>query len=708
MKPGTRNAIVAFTALGTILPAPIASFAADESGETIMLEEIVVTSRRRAENLQSVPDSVTAFGAQTIERAGIDDVQDFVDLTPNITMRETFRAGVTFITIRGITTGQQGWAPVTYVVDGVQAGSLDAINQGALTDIERIEVLKGPQGALYGAGAIAGAINIVTKKPTNEMEYKAQASYGSGNDIKLSGVVSGPIVEDRVLFRLGAYYRNTDGVIESTDGDGLDYEEQISLKGRLLFDFDNLTLDVRGAYSDVTAGAAAQEVVGSASLIDDFNTPGPARGVRGEENREFKEFSAKLDWDTGVGTFTSVTGYSDIEQDLFGSASWQKGPGVGLFGPFGGDADAFNDFFQDLADNFETFTQDVRFTSNADQPVRWLVGLSYMDRKVENLLSVGGLLQGLEKVEADMVRLLYRPDVRNDEIWGGYGQVSVDVTDKLELTGALRYDTNSYDTTQYTDLTYSTPVPTPDGIVTQTAKNSRWQPKVQLSYDWSDDVMTYITYAEGFRFGFFNTGNLTAPENTKNFELGFKTTLADGRVRMNGALFHIDYSDQQFTSVIGEAPFRLTTNVPEANINGGELEISALLTEELEFSGGLGITDAKIKGGQRSAGTPDYSVNLSLTYTRELGNGWDLISRADYRRQGTMVLWDGAGGVFEVGEKDFVNVRLKVRNDNWFVGVFADNLTNEQQANDFGFVGFGYLRANSMPRVLGIEAGFSF
>ncbi len=708
MKPRTRNAIVACTALATILPAPIANAADEQAVETMVLEEIVVTSRRRAENLQSVPDSVTAFGSQAIERAGIDDVQDFVDLTPNISMRETFRAGVTFITIRGITTGQQGWAPVTYVVDGVQAGSLDAINQGALTDIERIEVLKGPQGALYGAGAIAGAINIVTKKPTNEMEYKAQASYGSGNDMKLSGVVSGPLVEDRVLFRLGAYYRNTDGVIESTDGDGLDYEEQISLKGRLLFDFDALTIDVRGAYSDVTAGAAAQEIVASPDLIDNFDTPGPARGVRGEEKREFKEFSAKIDWDMGGGTLTSVTGYSDIEQDLFGSASWQKGPGVGLFGPFGGPTDAFNDFFQDLADNFETFTQDVRFASNSDQRVRWLVGLSYMDRRVENLLSVGGLLQGLEKDEGDMVRLLYRPDVRKDEIWGGYGQVSVDVTDRLELTGAVRYDTNNYNATQYTDLSYTTPVPTPDGIITQKAKNSRWQPKIQLSYDWSDDVMTYVTYAEGFRFGFFNTGNLTAPEDTKNYELGLKTTLADGRVRLNGALFHIDYSDQQFTSVIGEAPFRLTTNVPQANINGGELEVSALLTEELEFSGGLGVTDAKIKGGQRSPGTPEYSVNLSLTYTRELGDGWDLISRADYRRQGTMMLWDGAGGVFEVEEKDFLNLRLKLRHDNWFIGAFADNLTNEQQANDFGSVGFGYLRANSLPRVIGVEAGFSF
>lgn len=687
------------------------ALAAEKDGDVLTLEEIVVTSRKREENLQTVPDSVTAFDANAIENAGIDDVQDFIDLTPNITMRETFRAGVTFITIRGITTGQQGWAPATYVVDGVQAGSLDAINQGALMDIERIEVLKGPQGALYGAGAIAGAINVVTKKPTNEREVSVKASYGNGNDIKLSGAVSGPIVEDKILFRLGAYYRNTDGLIRSTDDVGLDFEEQITVKGRVIFDLDNVTIDLRGSYSDITAGAAAQEILPRADLLEVFDTaeaPGPARGVVGQENREFVDFSAKIDWEIDAGTFTSITGYSDINQDLFGSASWQKGPANGLFGHFGDPADPFTDHFQDLIDNFETFTQDVRFTSDAGQKFRWMVGMSYMDRQVVNLLSVGGLLGGTERNEANMVRLVNRPDVRNDKAWGIYAQASYDVTDQLELTAALRYDKNDFDTTQYTDMTFSTAVPTPDGLNTLKASNDKWQPKVQLAYQWTDDVMTYISYAEGFRYGFFNTGNLTAPESTKNFEFGFKTMLADGRVRLNGALFHIDYSDQQFTSIIGEAPFRLTTNVPESDINGGEVEIVALLAEDLELSGGLGITDAKLKGGLRSPSTPDYSVNLALNYTMQVTDEWEAFARVDYRRQGSFILVDGGGTRFEVGEKDYVNARLKFRNDRWSIGAYVNNLFDERQANDFGFLGIGYLRSNSLPRSYGIEASMDF
>ena len=150
------------------------------------IEEIVVTARHRQESLQDVPIAVTAFDAAKIEAAGITDINGFVNLTPNFIAREAFRSGVTFLTIRGITTGQQGFAPITYVVDGVKASSLDAVNQGVLFDLERIEVLKGPQSALYGAGAIAGAVNVITKGPTDEFEGKVKLGYAEGERFHLS------------------------------------------------------------------------------------------------------------------------------------------------------------------------------------------------------------------------------------------------------------------------------------------------------------------------------------------------------------------------------------------------------------------------------------------------------------------------------------------------------------------------------------------
>ncbi|GHF13589.1 TonB-dependent receptor [Kordiimonas sediminis] len=684
---------------------------ADDTG--IVLEEIVVTSRKRAESLQDVPDSVTAFGASTIERAGIDDVQDFIDMTPNIMMRETFRAGVTFISIRGISTGQQGWPPITYVVDGVQSGSLDAINQGSLVDIERIEVLKGPQGALYGAGAIAGAINVVTKKPTNEREYAVKASYAKGNDLKLSGMASGPIVEDKVLYRLNAYYNKSDGLIDSTDGVDLDFEEQVTLRGRLLFNLsDDIELDVKGEYTDVEAGAAYQEKLPSADLIETFddNWGTPERGLIGYENRQLINFSAKLDWQLDFGTLTAVGGYSDIEQDLFATASWGKPPTASIFGPVGGPDDAFEDAFQDLADNFETTTFDIRLTSNSDQDLRWMFGASYLDRTVLNVLGVGMMTGGTNRENLEGVYFLNRPDVRKAEMWGLYGQLNYDITEDLELTVAGRYDENNYNSTTYTDRTLTEVVqlvnPEGDLVDTLKATDNKFQPKVQLSYNFSDDVMGYATYATGFRTGFFATGNLTLPETTKNYEVGFKSTLADGRVRLNGALFHIDYSDQQFTFILAEPPFRDTTNIPSTNIDGMEVEITAALTESLELSGGIGVVDADVADGTTAPTVPNYTANLSASYTQPINDEYDFLARVDYRKQGRFYM--DAANAYKVTAKDYVDARISLRSEQWLFGLFVDNLTNERQPNSFTDFGIGFVRAVNKPRSYGIEASYKF
>jgi len=703
-------------AIAISMVMPVISYAdtdTDADTDTVSLEEIVVTSRKRAENLQEVPDSITAFGATQIKNAGIDDVQDFIDMTPNIMMRETFRAGVSFITIRGISTGQQGWPPITYVIDGVQSGSIDAINQGTLIDIERIEVLKGPQGALYGAGAIAGAINIVTKKPTNAPEYSAKVSYAKGNNIKLSGLASGPLVEDKVFYRVNAYYNKTDGLIDSTDGVNMDFEEQVTVRGRLIFNLsENAELDLRGEYSDIKAGAAYQEMVPSADLIETFNDTwgNPKRGLVGVENRTLLNLSAKFENESDAGTLTAVAGYSDIKQDLFASASWNKPPVVSIFGPVGDVGNPFVDAFQDLADNFKTTTFDLRFTSPSDQPFRWLVGTSYLKREVLNFLSVGVMTAGTDRASFEGIRFLSRPDIRKAEMWGIYGQVNYDITDKIELTVAARYDENSYNSTTFTDMTLSTPLqlldPSGTLVDTLTAKDSKFQPKVQLSYQVSEDVMTYATYATGFRTGFFATGNLTLPESTDNYEIGFKSTLMDGRVRFNVSAFHIDYSNQQFTFILATPPFRDTMNIPSTNINGLEIEFMAAVSDKLEISSGLGITDAKVADGTTAAATPSYTANFSATYIQPINDEIELLARFDYRRQGNFYM--DAANLFEVTSKDYVDARLSLRTDKWTLSAFVDNLTDERQPNSFTNFGVGYVRAINKPRSFGVEASVKF
>ncbi|MFC3051957.1 TonB-dependent receptor [Kordiimonas pumila] len=718
----TKLKTMLFATVGASIMGSVPTFAQTEQSTNdtgMMFEEIVVTARLRKESLQDIPDSITAFSASQIEAAGIDDVQDFIDMTPNIIMREAYRAGVTFITIRGITTGQQGWPPVTYVVDGVKAGTLDAINQGALLDIERIEVLKGPQGALYGAGAIAGAINVITKQPGDTFEGDLKLSYGKGNDIKASGAISGPIVEDKLAFRLAGYYNNNDGLIDSTDGVDLDFEEQATVRGLLVFTpTDNLKIDFRAAYTDITAGAGFQDKLSDVSLLDEFDkdiNPGPERsGIIGSEDRQITDLSVKIEWDFGPAILTSVAGYQDIEQHFTNTASWGKTPADGsqtLFGlPLAG-ADAaageFMDEIQDLSDNFETYTLDTRLTSNSDSPLRWVLGLELLERKSDNHLGLGWLVgpnPGTPFLALD------RLDKKKDTMWGVYGQINYDLTDKLELTLAGRYDENKYSTGQIVSADDPTPVPTvdPDGnpVDILETKDSKFQPKVQLSYDFTDAFMAYATYAEGFRSGFYNTGNRTLPESTKNYEIGFKSSFMDRRLTLNGALFHTDYSDQQFTTVVATPPFRITTNLPSTNINGVELETAFHVTSSLEIFGSLGYLDAEVADGTAAPATPKWTANAGFQYEQPVTDTIDFTLRTDYRRQGAMYLITGNG--FPIEAKDYLDIRAGLITSTWSLKAYVDNVLDTQQATEVAFIAGGYVRGFTKPRSYGLELSYSF
>ena len=685
-----------------------------------VLEEIIVTSRFRSESLQDVPDSITAFSADRIEKLGITDIDGFINQTPNFIVRETFRAGVTFITIRGVTTGQQGFAPITYTVDGVKAATLDSINQGALFDIERIEVLKGPQGALYGAGAIAGAVNVVTKAPTNELEGQLIGSYGTGNDLTLKGAVSGPIVADKLLFRLTGFYRDTDGLIDSTSGEDLDFEEQYSIKGRLLFTpNDRVSLDLRGSYTDIEAGAAFQKRFTDLNDLNNFDLPGPARGITGLENREFVDLSAKVEVDLGFANLYTVNSYLDLNQDLFGSVSFDEppaageAPGSGLLGPIlGANAGAGEpiDQFQDLADNFEVFTSDTRLTSAGDGPLRWVIGTEYINRKTINQLKVG-LILGPPPGTNSPIPIRY--DDKEDTIFGVYGQVNYDLTEDLELTVAGRYDQNRFSTRQFDPATGRTINQVDEAgnatvpVVRETDRD--FQPKVQLSWQTNTDLLLYATYAEGFRFGFFNTGNLTLPERTKNYEVGFKSTLADGSLTFNGALFHIDYSDQQVTNVIATPPFRVTNNIPSADINGVELEFHWRANENWTVNGGLGYLDGEINELEIALdAVPKWTTNLGLEYAVSLTGDYDFILRGDWRYQDGYIL-TRTPATFRIDGVNLINLRAGLEGERWAFRAFANNLANEQFATDASSLGPGFfIRSFSKPRSYGVELSYKF
>jgi len=706
-----------------VMPAALAQQSGDADATT--LDAITVTARLRAESIQEVPDSIVAFSEADIDRAGIGQILDVANMVPNIILRKGFRSGESYISVRGITSGRQGWPPIAFVVDGVKASSIDAMEQGTLLDIERIEVLKGPQGALYGAGAIGGAINIITRQPSDYFQGRLQASYARGNNVKLSGGISGPIIDNKLLYSISGFYNDYDGIVRVVNSkQAVDKRHQTTGRTRLLFmPNDDLSFDLRASIMDATARAPGPvDKLDTPELIDEFRTsqtPGPTRreAMLGYESREMRDVSLKTEADLGRANFQSVLAYQKIEQNLNGTLSYEGGPvpasRTALRQETFGDAalpGQIIDEFQDGNENIETWSADLRLTSQSDQRLRWLFGAELMRRKYLSSQTTGHLIAPDSHVSLDFggEDLWFR---KTDNIWGTYGQLSYDLTEKLELTLAGRYDRDDYRNSSIDPQTHAI-IPTQDSdgnaVSALKAKDSAFTPKVQLSYSWRKDFMTYITYSEGFRFGFFNLGRHARAESTKNYEIGFKSRLFDNMLTLNAAAFHIDYSNQQNTRTIPDPPFRITTNIPETKIDGFEIDAMLKLTERLSFSGGVGHTNAIVQDAARTLApvTPQWTTNVSMQWFEPLSDTLDFTARIDYRHQSSMYIRPNE--VYPITGKTYVDIRFGFDALDYSIKLFIENVLDTQQALSLSPLAGGYIRTFSLPRSYGIELRYNF
>lgn len=380
-----------------------------------ILEEIVVTARKRGENLQEVPVAIKAMAAEEIERLRVSSMRDFAELVPNLFMIETQNSAFAFVNIRGISAFRNIDPSIALVVDGVLSTSPNSFSQ-ELFDVEQIEVLKGPQGALYGRNAMGGAINITTKQPTNEVEGFVRAGYGNGESYKLQSSISGPLIEDKLLGRIAASYYDSEGVRDNiTLGIPSDPWENFSVRGKLLYlPTENISADLRfsisqddgaalqfadngpvfgpfispvtGQPTGVSIGTAfgifgpnslqalAGPVVGGdpsfqnpANFINGNpfigaadNNSVPVQGnLNGIDDRDIYNVSLKVDLDLGFATLTSVSSWDKVTAGQVG----ENPPRTPV-------AAAKNSQFR----TSEAFSQEIRITSPDDQRLRWIFG----------------------------------------------------------------------------------------------------------------------------------------------------------------------------------------------------------------------------------------------------------------------------------------------------------------------------------------------
>ena len=682
--------------------------------EQLEIEEIQVTARKMEESLQDIPDSITVITERVIENAGISSVEDFVQLIPNVVALQGIKPGFVNLTARGITTIQENEAPLAVIIDGVTVPALDLINQD-LFDIQQIEVIKGPQGSLYGANAIAGAINITTKQPTNELEGTVKISGGNAEYKRIAGVISGPIMKDKVYFRGSVNYRDEDGTLKNIfTGNNVDFYEELGIRGQIRVDVsDNLTLDFRGKYIDTKAGSAYNSLTAIANpgQINDFDNVQMDYNEKGIDNREIKEFSFKADWEAQWGgTLTAITGYAESEDIVIAEADWLPTTATHFaFPPVPG---FFFDLLQDWRVKTKSVNQEIRYISDAEQRYRYQVGVFYQKRERDVNLLVGTHTNRV--VDGPFIE----DDDNNDsELFAVFGQLNYDILDNLELTLGLRYDSD--DRESRSDI--------PGGPVDVSKTFSKLQPKISLAYRWDENWMTYVTLARGFRSGGFNAGAQTIggqfyprqyqSETSDHIEVGFKASLVDGRVTVNAAAFHIDYENQQFffPTITGQ----VLTNFPETSIDGVELELAVIPSVDWTITAAYGVSDATIQAadsvgsfeGNNSPLVSSYTMNIGVEYSHPITANFSFLGRFDYERRGPLY-WDVAN-TLRTPEKDYVNMRAGVESENWSLMGFAKNLTNTRQPieilQDFPPIGIGSnARRPNRERRYGVEFTYRY
>ena len=484
-------------ALAAALVSTIPSLSAQAQSESFTIEEVVVTARKRSENLQDVPIAITAIDEGTIERAGIERASDYIGLIPNVTLVDTANVGDTQVSIRGVVSTRDAESTFAYVVDGVLSTNPNSFNE-ELFDVKQIEVLKGPQGALYGRNAVAGAILVTTQAPTNEFEAKIGGGVGNNGAYKVNAMISGPIIEDTLLGRLSISTRETDGFYENdftNQDDVVDFIEDTSVRTRFIWNVnEDLSFDFRAGYSEVDAGAinfnaafaipAFVDALGSEEFFKDvndldfvfqFNTP------NGNE-QETLDLALKADWNLGFADFVASVAYNDLEEYLISDGTSATFYGYELTGAcqndratinsftrpdlFGGQLDPFLvlppgadfqgvygpytatacDGYQYQERNQEDLSIDARLVSAEDGPFSWIGGVYFAEIEREVVVAYGADTgAGFDRAPyvsptgPNPTDLLFWDDF-DTTVYAAYGQLEFDLTDTLELAIAARYD----------------------------------------------------------------------------------------------------------------------------------------------------------------------------------------------------------------------------------------------------------------------------
>lgn len=705
------------------------------------LEEVVVTARKRDESFRDVPVTVDVLTDQTIQRAGIDNTRDFIAMIPNVTLVETQNAGNSFITVRGISQARNSEPSVAVVVDGVVETNPYEFDQ-ELNDVRQIEVLKGPQGALYGRNAIGGAIIIHTKDPSDQFEGSVRVGAGNGTSERAQAMVSGPIDSAGTLkYRASFNFYNTDGYLDNAYlGQKADPDRDYSGRLRLVWKpMDGVNVDLRG-YLDRLETRAYYFVIprdNEANPFSSFTTPPNANDVTspiqvnnpGEDNRDIRDVALKVDVTSEPGVFTSTTDYDVTKEIDTGDAFDFRPINTSIFKALLG-VDLNQSQFIDV----KAWSQEFRFTSNPVGAFSWIGGVYFVH--TERFISTGNMVdegQGAfpvyeqPRLTGNNPSATFLADSQNNNAWAMFVDGTYDFSKQWQLDAAVRYDQDTrFNRTE-----------TPPAFLVAVDPNARsgevrshtWdavQPKGTLRFKPTDDLTIYGGWSRGFRSGGFNqTGVGTAAhtsvppvlgvndlfnaEIADTWEVGVKGQFLDRRLSAGLDVYHTKSTNGYFFVFLASNSTQNLGNL-NATFKGAELELSAKPTDRLDVYLNLGYTDSEITGmedpsviGNQAPLVSKDTINAGIQYHQPLGGGLNGLIRVDYQNIGR-TWWEP----YNTTSRDPVNLidlRAGLEADKWSLMAWSKNLTNEKYNTEFSPGGFLW---RALPRRYGVDFTYRF
>ncbi len=747
-----RLALAGGCALGAMSVATPALAQAAGQGATTGIEEIVVTAQRRAERLEDVPMAVTALTSGALERANVNNMHEIGRIAPGVQIN--FAGVSTQPAIRGITSltnGSGNENNIAIYVDGFYVSDNLTINQD-LANLQSIQVLKGPQGTLYGRNATGGAILVQTLDPTSELSGKFEGSYARFSEKKLAGYVSAPL-SDKVGFIVAGAYRDSDGWINKSDPTNnklsigkYNPQKQRSIRSKLKAE---LTEDFRatlaynyGLSSDTTGniftpfdyinnlayGSAAGP--GNAKACCFGSASGNGKNIAAGKTNEV---TLKLEWDTPIGTLTSYSGYNKRR----------------IHNDFDFDGSYLDLTFSEGRARFKAIQQSVDYAITAIDRVDLIIGANYFNEKtfLRNRSFGAGAARPTSFINERGLKT---------EAYAVYADATFHATDKLSIGVGARYSSDKKDQ-NFQTLSGAGAFINP---YNESSKSfHKVTPRATIRYEVADRTNIYATYSKGFRAGSFNAAASStaasrlpiAPETIDSFEVGFKTAQTWFRAEL--AAFYYDYKNLNTSLTIPNplnplAPTTIVGNAPKAKVKGLDGLFVATPVEKLNITIGAAYLHARygtftnaVGNGINAAGTanvtgqtqdwsgkqmsraPDFSANLGMDYTVPVGteNG-ELRLSGNVKYSDSYVINNASlfGPLAPAalrGKQRYRNPKTTLvdgeviwtePDGHYWVGVFGKNLTNKSYRLTYNGGAFGDYSSKAQPITYGVKAGYKF